>query len=213
MHRNRIQEIYRKRAATYDLELRFLRFVGFWESRYRKAAVEALKLRTGDTVFDLGCGTGRNFPYIRETIGGNGRLTGVDLTKEMLERAKSRVIRHGWQNVDLVEEDVSKFSSSAGANGIISTFVLSTLPEPEGVIERAAQLLAPGGRFVILDVKEPAQWPLWFFKQSFSVFIKPYGTRYEHFSHKPWELMKRHFQHVSFQEFYLGAIYMAAGEK
>jgi demethylmenaquinone methyltransferase/2-methoxy-6-polyprenyl-1,4-benzoquinol methylase len=213
MQKNRIQEIYRKRAATYDLELRFLRFVGFWEGRYRRAAVEALKLMSGDTVFDLGCGTGRNFSYIREAIGSNGHLTGVDLTSEMLEKARSRVIRHAWTNVELAEADASKFSSPFEADGIISTFVLSTVPEPDKVIERAMHLLRPGGRFVILDVKEPALWPSWCFKPSVSVFIKPYGTLYEHFRQKPWESMKRHFKHVSMQEFYLGAIYMAVGEK
>ena len=87
------------------------------------------------------------------------------------------------------------------------------MPDDEKTIERAAHSLRPGGRFVILDVKEPALWPSWCFKVSCRFFIKPYGTLYEHFRQKPWESMKRHLKNVSVREFYFGAIYMAAGEK
>ena len=193
------------------MELRLLHLFGFWESRYRSAAVDALKLRPGNTVVDVGCGTGRNFRYLQEKIGGNGRLTGVDLTKEMLEKAGTRVLRHGWTNVDLLQEDASEFNFPIEADGIISTFMLSTMPEHEKIIEHAAQSLRPGGRLVILDVKEPL-WPSWFFKISCRFFYQPYGTLYEHLRQKPWETMKRHFKSVTIREFYAGAVYMAAAE-
>jgi hypothetical protein len=83
----------------------------------------------------------------------------------------------------------------------------------ENIIERAAQSLRPGGRLVILNVKEPPLWPSWCFKLSCSLFIQPYGTLYEHLRQKPWETMSRYFRNVSIREFYAGAIYMAAGDK
>lgn len=211
LYRNRIQEIYRKRAATYDLEVRLFHLLGFREKRCRSAAVEALALKPGNTVIDIGCGTGRNFSYIREKTGNNARLTGVDLTKEMLEKAKKRVLRHGWFNVDLAHEDVSKFNFPKGVDGIISSFMFSTMSEHGNLIERAVQAIRTGGRFVILDVKEPTQWPAWCFKLSLN-FIKPYGTIYEHLSLKPWETMEKYCKQVTIREFYAGAIYMAAGE-
>jgi len=75
------------------------------EKRLRRETIGSLRLQPGQTVLDVGCGTGRNFPLILEKIGSTGKLTGVDYTSDMLARAQERVKREGWKNVELIQGD------------------------------------------------------------------------------------------------------------
>jgi len=75
------------------------------EKRLRRETIGSLRLQPGQTVLDVGCGTGRNFPLILEKIGSTGKLTGVDYTSDMLAHAQERVKREGWKNVELIQGD------------------------------------------------------------------------------------------------------------
>jgi demethylmenaquinone methyltransferase/2-methoxy-6-polyprenyl-1,4-benzoquinol methylase len=209
--KNEIQEIYRKRAARYDWTVNLFYLIGVREIRYRKAAVEALDLKPGSAVIELGCGTGLNFRYLEEKIGSAGRLIGVDFTKEMLERAQEKVHHYGWSNVELVQEDATQYRFPNHVDGIISSFVFSCMPEHESIIERAARSLRPSGRLVILDIKEPQLWPLWAYKLAL-LTQKPFGASYEILKQKPWETMGKYFRRVTVKERHIGTIYIAVGE-
>ncbi len=87
-----IVDIYRKRAKHYDVSANLYYLIGFREYAYRRKAVAALKLQPGDTVVEIGCGTGLNFPLLQQAVGPEGRLIGVDLTDSMLEQARQRVL-------------------------------------------------------------------------------------------------------------------------
>jgi ubiquinone/menaquinone biosynthesis C-methylase UbiE len=87
--------IYRKRAKRYDWTTLLLYLIGFRHWTYRKCAVEALCLQKGNTVVDLGCGTGLNFTLLQEQIGPEGKIIGVDLTDAMLAEAHQRVVNPG----------------------------------------------------------------------------------------------------------------------
>jgi len=69
----RIVDLYRRRARDYDLTSKVFRLLGFREGHYRSLAIRALGLSPGDTVVDLGCGTGLNFPDLRARVGPAGR--------------------------------------------------------------------------------------------------------------------------------------------
>jgi SAM-dependent methyltransferase len=94
--------LYRKRAKWYDRESLFLYLSGSRHWAYRKRASQSLALNQGDTVMDLGCGTGLNFSLLQEQVGPRGRIIGVDLTDTMLDEATARIAAHGWANVQLV---------------------------------------------------------------------------------------------------------------
>jgi demethylmenaquinone methyltransferase/2-methoxy-6-polyprenyl-1,4-benzoquinol methylase len=98
-----VAEVYGKRARWYDFTANLYYLLGFREQAYRRRAVRRLELHEGETVVEIGCGTGLNFPLIEHDIGPGGKLIGVDLTPEMLARARRRVDRHGWTNVELVQ--------------------------------------------------------------------------------------------------------------
>src|SRR5205085_9383486 len=86
--------LYQRHAETYDTQTD-------WAGSDRAKAVSLLELRPGDTVVDVGCGTGLCFAAILEEIGPSGRLVGIEPSVDMLGLAAERVARAGWDNVDL----------------------------------------------------------------------------------------------------------------
>jgi len=95
------------------------------EGSNRKRAIHSLALNQGDTVVDLGCGTGLNFCLLQEQVGPRGRIIGVDLTDAMLDQANTRIAAQDWSNVELVKSDVAGYVFPASVNGILSTFALT----------------------------------------------------------------------------------------
>jgi len=108
--------------------------------------VRALGLRAGDSVIDMACGTGLNFPLLEEVIGPDGRIVGVDLTDAMHARAQDRIKANGWSNVSLVQADAAGFDFPAEVDAILSTYALTQVPECAEVIAHGAAALSAGGR-------------------------------------------------------------------
>lgn len=129
----------------------FVTFLGR-EAAIRRRCVEALELPSGARVLDLCCGTGRNHRHLEEVVGPTGRITGVDLTQEMLDGARRQADRHGWSNVELIRADAAAVElPPASFDGALSTLGLSVVPDFEQAIARAVASLRPGGRLVICD--------------------------------------------------------------
>lgn len=207
-----LRNLYRARSANYDFSANLYYLIGFREVRYRKRAVSTLGLNPGDTVVEIGCGTGLNFPYLLQSIGETGRLIGVDLTDAMLEKAREKIHRNGWQNVELVETDAAHYQFPTGIQGVLSTFALTLVPEYEQVIDHAARALARGGRLVIADFKKPDRWPLWLVKLAVLI-TRPFGVTLDLTDRKPWEVMTKYFSRVDVIELFAGSVYIAMGEK
>ena len=209
--KTQIVNLYRRRAASYDLSANLYYLVGFREQAYRKRAVAALQLQPGDTVVDLCCGTGLNFSLIQKSVGPEGRIIGVDLTDRMLDLARFRVKRNGWKNVELVRADAASYVFPEEVDGVLSTFAITLVPEYDKVIQRAAGALSPGKRCVVLDLKLPERIPRWLVR--FAVFItRPFGVTLDLAARHPWESMERHLNRVSLEEKYMGFAYIACGE-
>src|SRR5947209_14946962 len=118
--REHLIETYRKKARHYDITSRLYPVPGYPQRAQRLRAVQALGLRPGDSVIDVACGTGLNFPLLQKAIGPGGRIVGVDLTDAMLARAEDRVEANGWSNVSLVQADAAGFGFPAEVDGILS---------------------------------------------------------------------------------------------
>lgn len=212
LDKQEIVDVYRRRASGYDLTAQSYYLVGFREWAYRQKAVNALALKRGDTVLEIGCGTGLNFRLLEEKIGTEGKILGVDMTDSMLARARDRVQQNGWPNVELVQSDAAIFQFPRGVNGVISTFALTLVPEFRDVILAGSEALLPGGRFVILDFKLPTN-RLSRLAPLFALTLRPFGVSLDLASRHPWEAMKRHLTNVSMTELYGGMAYVAAGER
>jgi len=82
--------------------------------------------KRGDTVVDIGCGTGLNFALLQDVIGPEGQIIGVDLSDAMLDQARQRVTEYSWKNVTLIQADAAQFEfPTTNVGGIISTLALT----------------------------------------------------------------------------------------
>ena len=212
LSKNEVVDIYRKRAKRYDFTANLYYLMGFREWAYRQRAVEALGLHAGDTVVEIGCGTGLNFPLLQEAVGPTGRIIGVDLTDAMLEQARQRVADNGWSNVELVHSDAAEYHFPQDVDGILSTFALTLSPNYDRVIQRGSQALARGGRWVILDFKMASGW-LAALAPLLAAVTAPFGVRLEMADRHLWESIERYLPDSRMTEYYGGFVYLAVGER
>ncbi len=140
------QALYGQYSGLYD-RLATMPGVRAWRER----AAQSLSLGSGATVLEMGCGTGANLEHLRARVGQDGRVIGVDLTAAMLEAARRRVDRRGWDNVYLLQGDVTQLPIDTTVDAILATFVLGMVAEPERTIEDWLTHLLPGGRIASLE--------------------------------------------------------------
>lgn len=207
--KEQVREIYSRTASYYDRAVRIFPLLGASVGRYRHHALAALRLQRGATVVELGCGTGLNFPLLEKAVGPEGRIIGVDLTGEMLDKARARVEHNDWANVDLVHADVAEYEITESADGVLSTFALTLSPAFDAVIERAGRALGPGGRMAVLDLKLPP-WPAPLVRLA-ARLNRPFAVTVDLGERHPWESMQAYLEDVSYQEYYMGSIYLCAG--
>jgi demethylmenaquinone methyltransferase/2-methoxy-6-polyprenyl-1,4-benzoquinol methylase len=125
-----------------------------WTLLNRREARLALGVQRGDRVLDIACGTGLNFPHLRELAGDEGRVLGIDLTPAMLDIARRRIARFGWKNVEAREADAAQLPfPDESFDKAFCAFAMNIIPDYVQAIAEAGRVLAPGGRFVVLDVK------------------------------------------------------------
>lgn len=141
-----VARFYGRWAGLYDVLATRTPGLG----RVRERAADALALAPGDTVAEVGCGTGANLRHLRERVGGQGRVVGLDLTPGMLSRARRRGDRRGWVNVHLVRGDGARPPLS-GPDAVLATFVVGMFDDPAAVVDDWCDLLAPGGRLALLN--------------------------------------------------------------
>jgi demethylmenaquinone methyltransferase/2-methoxy-6-polyprenyl-1,4-benzoquinol methylase len=207
-----IVEVYRRRAPRYDFTANLYYLIGFRLGAYRCAAVARLALRPGDTVVEIGCGTGLNFSLLQRAVGPCGTIIGVDLTDGMLDQARRRVEREGWRNVQLVASDAARFQFPSRVDGVLSTFALTLVPEYESVVERGAQALAPGRRWVVADLKVP-EWPgARLCARVLVPFYRPFAVTLDLAERHPWESIARHLKNATVSPRFFGFAYIATGE-
>ncbi len=206
-----IARLYRKRATWYDFTANLYYVIGIREFAYRKMAVRSLALKRGDTVVEIGCGTGLNFRFLRAAVGPEGKIVGVDLSADMLTAACERIQRNNWSNIELVQGDAATYQFPERVDAILSTFAITLIPEFDQVIQSGAKAMASGKRFVILDFKKPDNWPMWLIR--FFVFLaRPFGVSLDLTHRHPWESVDRHLTTVQFKEVYFGLLYTCVGE-
>ncbi len=203
-----VYSFWGKRPSWYQLAC-LVTFLGR-EEELRKRAVEKLRLKPGDTVLDLACGTGLNFPYLQEAVGEKGKIVGFDYSKEMLNAARGRVENKGWRNVELIQGDAAELSLEYQVDGFLSTLGISAIPRHRKALEKAVGVLRSEGRVAVLDAQ-----PFKGFWGLFNLLIKPvyrYGSNWDYTKDIKRDLEKL-LETLEVEEFNGGTMYLATGTK
>ena len=209
---DRVQSVYDARAGGYDLALAAFPLVGFRTGAYRRAAVRALGLVLGQTVLDVGCGTGHNLPLLARAVGASGRVVGIDVSEGALARARSRT--RDLPQVTLVHADAAQADLPA-ADAVLATFSLSMMPDPEAVVQRLAEALQHGpsggsARLGVLDFRIPRSWPALVQTAAFAL-AAPLGETYEMARRDLRLVLDQHAPLVTNRSFYFGSVYLGVG--
>jgi len=193
--------MYRRRARLYDLELALFEPI-------RDKAIERLALRRGETVLDVGCGTGLSLPLLRRAVGAQGRIVGIEQSPEMIQQARERVEKARWHNVTLLCAPVETAAMPVRADAALFHFTHDILRRSEAVANVVAHL-KPGARVVATGLKWAPRWAV-----PVNALVLPAAlhsvTSLEGLG-KPWSRLAEHLGRLEVSTTLLGAVYIASG--
>jgi arsenite methyltransferase len=111
------------------------------------------RLERGEHVADLGCGAGTDTLIAAQMVGPNGRVTGVDMTPEMLAKAQAAADEMGVANVEFLEAEIERLPfADESLDVVISNGVIDLVPDKDAVFDEIDRVLRPGGRLQVADV-------------------------------------------------------------
>jgi demethylmenaquinone methyltransferase/2-methoxy-6-polyprenyl-1,4-benzoquinol methylase len=176
----------------------------------RRQVVELLDPGRGAAVIDVGCGTGLAFPFLEAEVGPEGHIIGVDQSPEMLAQARSKIERHGWRNISLVEAAAHEAVLPDRADAALFCATHDILRSPT-VLAHLLGHVRPGGRVAAAGGK----WaPPWMLPLNMLVFWQhyPFVTTFEGFE-RPWTHLERFLRDVEVREVVFGTGYLVTGVK
>jgi len=117
-------------------------------------------IKHGHHVLDLGSGAGNDCFVARTIVGENGKVTGLDFTDEMINKANINLEKTGFKNIEFVKGDIEKMPFSENKfDVVISNCVLNLVPDKEKAFTEIYRVLKPGAHFCISDVVVKGQLP------------------------------------------------------
>jgi len=117
-------------------------------------------IKEGDSVLDLGSGAGNDCFVARAIVGETGKVTGIDFTDAMLEKAQKNVAKLGFSNVEFIKGDIEKMPLADNQfDVIVSNCVLNLVPDKTRAFSEIMRVLKPGGHFCVSDVVTKGELP------------------------------------------------------
>ncbi len=142
LHVESIKKIYAGYSNVYDVI-----FKQFFYPRQRHV-IRTMNIMPGDKVLDVGVGTGLSLPLYPSSC----NVVGIDLSAEMLKKAKEKISKYRFEHIDLMEMDASNLRFDDNSfDHVIATFVISVVPDPVKVIAEMKRVCKKTGKIVIVN--------------------------------------------------------------
>jgi arsenite methyltransferase len=152
-------------------------------------------LRLGEVIVDLGSGGGLDVFLAAQKIGPTGRAIGIDMTPEMIERARANAAAAGYTNVEFHLANIDRLPlPDASADCVISNCVLNLAPDKPAVFREIFRVLKPGGRLAVSDIALKGDLPE-SIARSLAAYVGCIAGAI-HIDNYRTELLKAGFEHV-----------------
>jgi demethylmenaquinone methyltransferase/2-methoxy-6-polyprenyl-1,4-benzoquinol methylase len=198
---SRRQPAYGERARSYERDTEAFQ-------PYRRAVVEALPLRSGQVVLDVGCGTGLCCGLLRDKVGPEGGVVGIEESPEMAAVAREHIACEGWDNVTIVQEQAEDAEIGLTADAALFCAVHDILQSP-GALGNVMAGLRPGAWVAAGGGKWAAPF-LVAVNSMVRALHAPYVRDFSGFD-RPWCYLERLVEDVQVQETAFGAGYVMTG--
>jgi len=196
-----------RQPAYYEHARSYNRDTGLFQP-YRHAVVEALPLKRGQVVLDVGCGTGLCCGLLRDKVGPGGTVIGIEESPEMAAVARECIAREGWRNVTVVQSAAEDARLEATADAALFCAVHDILQSPRALrnvmvsLGPGAWVAAGGGKWaapVMVAVNSMVRMVHAPYVRSFSGFDRP------------WRHLEQLVEDVQVQEMAFGGGYVMTG--
>jgi len=185
-------------------------------TRFKQWAFDQSSLKKGDRVLVFCCGTGLDFTPLIDKIGSSAEIVGVDFSSQMLSQAQRKIEHFHWDNIKLIQADVSlPISELAGErfDAAVCTLGLSIIPEYQAAFDQLRSLVKPGGELIIGDMQlASGRWA--YFNPLTLWLSKRYGGTKQ--GHKNTLTLRAQMQqelaHVRTQSYFFGAYFYCIGQ-
>jgi trans-aconitate methyltransferase len=195
------QPAYCGHARSYD------RRTGAFQG-YRRAVVEALAVRRGQVVLDVGCGTGLCQSSLQEKVGPEGSIVGIEESPEMVAVARERIEQEGWRNVTIVQSPAEDAQIASIADAALFCAVHDILQSPDA-LRNVLSKLRPGAGVAAGGGKWAAPWMV-AVNVPVTMLHAPYVRSFEGFG-RPWHHLAQLLEDVHIRELELGSGYIMTG--
>src|SRR6266704_4337706 len=177
---------------------------------YRRAVVEALPLRRGQVVLDVGCGTGLCSGLLRDMVGPQGGIVGIEESPEMAAVAREHIACQGWDNVTVVQAPAEDAEIGLTADAALFCAVHDILQSPDALrnvvtrLRPGAWVAAGGGKWAA-----PMMVAL---NSMVSLLHAPYVRDFSGFD-RPWRHLEQLVEDVQVRELAFGSGYVMTGRR
>jgi len=160
---DKVRRSWAKQAPRYD------KSIGFFERRvFGRGHRPWACSRASGVVLEVAIGTGLNLPHYPEGV----RLTGLDLSAEMLEIARTRAANLG-QEIDLREGDAHALPfGDKSFDAVVCTYSLCNIPDPAQAVTEMKRVLRPGGKLVLVDHIRSSVKPIFLLQKTIEFFSR-----------------------------------------
>ncbi len=193
--------LYRARATHYDDELAPF-------EPLRRAAIERLQLRPGQTVIDAGCGTGLSLAPLLQGLGPRGRIVGIEQCPDMLARARERLTPAQRQQVTLVQASAQNAHWRGKADAALLHFTHDIVRDT-AALDQVFSHLKPGARVVATGLQWAPPWAVGV--NAFVLGAALYSISSLDGLDRPWGGLQERLKDFEVTPEWMGGVYIASG--